>query len=77
MPPATALKRVDPAPPRATNARVEREKTFTFFDERAGRMVTDKVNHARYVALWNAGLFRFQQEEKDKPEWMPEPSEKW
>lgn len=48
-----------------------REITVNYWDESAGRMVTNKVSLDRYVELWNSGGLQFQQRKLPKPEHLP------
>lgn len=57
-----------PAAPKQMN---RRERTFTFYDDTVGRLVTQPVTPQKYVQLWDAGKLGFQQKSQRKPEFMP------
>ncbi len=62
-----------PSPPKRslpTSGKMGGEKTITYMGEN-GRKVTDKVNQAKYLELWDKGLLGFQVDNKDRPAWMP------
>lgn len=53
-----------------------KEKTVTFFDDKIGRKVTDKVSQARYLQLWDAGKLWFQLDGgTTRPDFMPTPEQ--
>ena len=45
--------------------------TVSFFDERIGRTVMDKISPAKYVQLWDMGQLKFQKEGAEKPDYLP------
>jgi ParB family chromosome partitioning protein len=50
-----------------------KEKTITFYNDDAGRLVTDKVTRDKYITLYDKGQLGFQVKGTDRPGWMPTP----
>ncbi len=57
--------------PRPVLNQPHNEVVVEYYDEKAGRLVMDKISIRRYIEFWDKGLLKFQQQKIPKPAHLP------